>query len=229
MPPAGRAGSRVLLQRVQLLRSTSPRKCAKDALEAEQAGVLCARVAHLSKHAASTRTLGTLGIAGPPQRMERIVAKLTCEHGCWVYTAQAVDQTRGCGSSGAESAATLGCMRPGAPLAERLPSASALHRVIAQNTQCAVLDAGACYVGHNTCGSCNILLVTKPCITKAVASMAGPGELCRQAGAAARPSVRAVGRKAKTHPLSSKCASKPATQHNKAAFCLACTCITLYT
>jgi len=37
MPPAGHAGSRALLQRVQLVRSTSPRKCAKDALEAQQA------------------------------------------------------------------------------------------------------------------------------------------------------------------------------------------------
>lgn len=72
--------------------------------------VFVRKVAHLSKHVASTRVLGT---AGRPQRMERIVAKLTCAHGCWVCIAHAVDQTRGCGSSGAESAATLGCLQPG--------------------------------------------------------------------------------------------------------------------
>jgi len=59
-----------------------------------------------------------------------------------------------------------------------------------------------------------------------VASTAGPGELCRQAGAAAHPSLRAVACRAEPHPLSSNSALKVAIQHFQAAVRLACTCIT---
>ena len=123
-PPAGHAGRRVLLQRVQLVRSTSPRECAKDALEAEQAYFCAQGPAPEQARRKHTNSWDRRSVAAHRARCSQTDVR------AWVFDIylHAMDQTRGCGSSGAETAATLWCVRPGAPSAERLLSASALRR-----------------------------------------------------------------------------------------------------
>jgi len=126
-------------------------------------------------------------------------------------------QTRGCGSSGAGSAAALGGCELEPLLAGRPPHVNAMHAN--QTRSCTVRCSGCERVpamsGMTSVAACNVLIYYKSCCTKAVASMHGRNRSALQAGAAARRSLRAVACNAEPHALSSKRASKPATQHYK--------------